>query len=70
MAADCHCGFLKFRIFLMAEAVKTPILHYRTKFREDRSNPCRDIVLVAIFKMAVAAIFDFQKFEILTLGPL
>jgi len=56
--------------FLTVGAVKTPILHHRTKFRKDRSNRWRDIAIFVIFKMAVAAILDFQKFEILTVGPL
>ena len=54
----------------MVGAVKRPILHQRTKFRKDRSNRCGDIAIFVIFKMAAAAILDFQKFEILTVGPL
>jgi len=45
-------------------------LHQRTKFRKDRSNRCGDIAIFVIFKMAAAAILDFQKFEILTVSPL
>jgi len=45
----------------MVGAVKRPILHQRTKFRKDRSNRCGDIA---------AAILDFEKFKILTVGPL
>jgi len=41
-------------------------LHHRTKFRKDRSNRCGDNAIFVIFKMAAAAILDFQKFEILT----
>jgi len=44
-------------------------LHQRTKFRKDRSNRCGDIAIFVIFKMAAAAILDFQKFEILTVDP-
>jgi len=51
-------------------AVKRPILHHRTKFRKDRSNRCGDIATSVIFKVAAAAILDFQKFEILTIDPL
>jgi len=47
-----------------------PILHQRTKFRIDPSNRCGDIAIFVIFKMAAAATLDFQKFEILTVGPL
>jgi len=47
-----------------------PILHHRTKFRKDRSNRCKDIAIFVIFKMAAAAIFNFQKFKILTVDPL
>ena len=50
--------------------VKRPILHQRTKFRKDRSNRYRDIAIFVIFKMAAAAILNFQKFKILTLDPL
>jgi len=44
-------------------------LHQRTKFRKDRSNRCSDIVIFVIFKMAAAAILEFQKFEFLTVAP-
>ena len=56
--------------FLTVGAVKGAILHYRTKFRKDRSNRCRDITIFVIFKVSAAAIVDFQKFEILTVSPL
>jgi len=58
------------RFFLTVGEVKRPILHQRTKFRKDRSNRCGDIAIFVIFKMAAAAILDFQKFEILTVSPL
>jgi len=45
-------------------------LHQLTKFRKDQSNRCADIAIFVIFKMAAAAILDFQKFEILTVDPL
>ena len=50
--------------------MKKPILHRRTKFRKGQSNRCKDIAIFVIFKMAAAAILDFQKYEILTVGPL
>jgi len=45
-------------------------LHQRTKFGKDRSNRCGDIAIFVIFKMAAAAILNFQKFKILTVCPL
>ena len=66
MAAISHLGFVKFEI----GAVKRPILHQRTKFRKDRSNRCTDIAIFVIFKMAAAAMLNFQKFEILMVFPL
>ena len=70
MAAVRYLGFMKFEIFFTVETVKRPILHQRIKFRKDRSNRYRDIAIFVIFKMAAAAILNFQKFEILTLDPL
>jgi len=54
----------------MVAAVKGHILHQRTKFYKDRSNSYGDIAIFVIFKMAAAAILDFQKFQILTVDPL
>jgi len=49
-------------------------LHQRTKFHKDRSNRHGDIAIFVIFKMAAAAILNFQKFKILTIircrGPM
>jgi len=45
-------------------------LHQHTKIRKDRSYRCRDIAIFVIFKLAAAAMLDFQKFKILTLDPL
>jgi len=69
MAAVRHLEFVKFE-FLMVCAVKGHILHQRTKFRKDRSNRYGDIAIFVIFQDGAAAIFDFQKFEILTIDPL
>ena len=66
MAAVRHLGFVKFEFFLTVELVKRPIWHQHTKFRKDRSNHCGYIAIFVIFKMAAAAILDFQKFKILT----
>jgi len=58
-------------VFKMAvAAVKKPTLHRRTKFRNVRSNRWGDIAIFVIFSMAAAAILSFQKFEILSVGPL
>jgi len=51
------------RIFLMVCAVKGHILHQHTKFRKDWSNRYGDIAIFVIFKMAAAAILNFQKFK-------
>ena len=69
MAAVRHLGFVKFEIFNGRGGYET-ILHQRTKFRKDRSNRCGDIAIFVIFKMAAAAILNFQKFKILTVDPL
>ena len=42
------------------------MLHQLTKFRKGRSNRYGDIAIFVIFKMAAAAILNFQKFKILT----
>ena len=56
--------------FLTVGAVKRAILQQPTKFRKDRSNRCGDTAIFVIFKMAAAAILNFQKFEILIVFPL
>ena len=56
--------------FLTVGAIKRPILHQLTKFRKDRSNRYGDMAIFVIFKMAAAAILNFQKFKILTVDPL
>ena len=38
---------------------------HRVKFRQNRSNGCRDIAIFRFSKMAAAAILDFQKFKFL-----
>ena len=58
MAAVRHLGLMKFK-FLTVGAVKRPILHQRTKFRNDRSNRCGDMAIFVIFQMAAAAILNF-----------
>jgi len=44
-------------------------MNHHTRFRKDRTNRCGDIAIFEILKTAAAAILDFQKFEILTVGP-
>jgi len=39
------------------------ILHHCTKLRKDWPNHFEDIAIFVIFKMAAAAVLDFQKFE-------
>ena len=36
------------------------------KFRQHRSNGCRDIAILQFSKLAAAAILDFHKFKFLT----
>ena len=55
---------------LTVGAVKRPILRQRTKFGKDRSNRYEDIAIFVIFKMAAAAILNFQKFKIFTVDTL
>jgi len=69
MAAVRHVGFVKFK-FLTVVEVNRLILHQHTKFRKDRSTRCGDTAIFVIFKMAAAAILDFQTFKILTVSPL
>jgi len=63
-------GTFVFRTCVFSRPVKRPILHQHTKFAKDRSNRCGDIAIFVIFKLAAAAVLDFQKFEILTAIPL
>jgi len=57
-------------ILMMTSDKKRPILHQRTKFRKGWSNYCGDMAIFVNFKTAATAVLDFQKFEILTVGPL
>ena len=45
-------------------------MRHRAKFREDRSNRCRDMAYFRFLKMAAAAILDFENFKFLTVGTL
>jgi len=50
---------------LLAVGVWRTRMHHFTKFRQNRSFRCRDILICQIFKMATAAILDFLNREIL-----
>jgi len=56
---------LEIQFFLIAGTVKGPIWRQRSKFRKNWSNRSGDIEIFVIFKMAAAAIFDFQKYDFL-----
>ena len=43
-------------------------MRHRTEFREDRSNRSGDMADFRFFKMAAAAILDFQNLKFLTFG--
>jgi len=41
---------------------------HRAKFCKNRLNPGHDMAIFRFFKMAAAAIFDFENFKFLTIG--
>ena len=43
-------------------------MHQYAKFRRNRLNCGRDMVIIRFFKMAAAAILDFQNVNFLTFG--
>ena len=45
-------------------------MRHHAKFRGNRSNRYRDMAIFRFFKMAAAAILDFQMLSILTVGTL
>ena len=55
MHIHSQLGFLKF--------------HHYAKFSRNRLNCGRDMVIFRFFKMAAAAILDFQNLKFLTFGP-
>ena len=70
VAAVRHVGFLKLR-FYMFSGTRIANARHRVKFRQNRSNDCRDIAIFRFSKMAAETILDFQKFKFLpadTLG--
>ena len=52
-------GFFKFQIF-NSRAAQEAELRRRAKFGRNRSNRGRDMVILRFFKIAAAAILDFQ----------
>jgi len=74
MAAVRHLGFLKFKFkFLTVVAVKnlrTPFCITVPNFVKIGQTVAEISRFLVIFKMAAAAILDFQKLVLLTVGPL
>jgi len=62
MAAAAILGFSKFK-FLTVGTVKRAKEHHCAKFRRNRLNCSRDMVIFRFFKMAAAAILDFINFK-------
>ena len=60
-------GFSKFQ-FSTVRTVKRMELHHYAKFRRNRLNCSRDMVIFRFFKMAAAAILEFQYLKFLTFG--
>jgi len=52
------------RKILLADGVWRAQMHHCTKFRQNQSFCCVDIVIYRIFKMAAAAILDFWNRKI------
>ena len=48
-----------------AGRLNTAKMRHSAKFRIDRSNRCWDMTIFRFFKMAAAAILDFQKVAML-----
>jgi len=62
-----HLRFLKcskFGIF-KSRKVKRDKMSHHAKFHRNRSNRCWDMTIFRFFKMAAAAVLDFQKMGIL-----
>ena len=67
MAAFRRLGFSKVGNFNFGP-VGRPNVRHRTKFREDTLNRSGDMADFRFFKMAAAAILDFENFKFLTVG--
>ena len=55
---------------LTSGPVQRPNMRHLAKFRKDTLNRSRDIADFRFFKMAAAAILDFENFIFLTVGTL
>ena len=61
--AKFQLGFSKFQ-FSTVRTVKRMELHHYTKFRRNRLNCGRDMVIIRFFKMAAAAILDLKTSQL------
>ena len=50
--------FLNYKVLTVGRIISVELRHH-AKFRSDRSNCCRDILIMVLFKMTAAAILDF-----------
>jgi len=62
-----HVGFLKLKFLTVGRIISVELRHH-AKFRSDRSNRCRDISILVLFKMTAATILDFLNFTFLRTG--
>ena len=60
----------KISIFQRSETVKRVELHHYAKIRRNRLNCGRYMVIIRFFKMAAAAILDFQNLKFLMFGTI
>ena len=51
--------FLNYKVLTVGRIISVELCHH-AKFRSDRSNRCRDILIFCLFKMTAAAILDFE----------
>ena len=66
-----HLGFLKFEILTVGRLRRRANrLRRRAKFGLNRSKRGRDMAILQFYKMAAAAILDFQNFKFSTVGQL
>jgi len=67
MAAAAVLDFQNFR-FVRVGTFRSVKVHNCAKFRRNRTNRGRYIVIFRLFKMAAAAILDFRNFKFLMVG--
>ena len=70
MATVRHLGFVKFEIFNGREQLRDPFCISEPNFVKIGQTAAEISRFFVIFKMAAAAILNFQKFKILTVEPL